>query len=283
MASKRKHSEMQDDMRVSRHPDAENAHQRRPRRPRRASPSRETKQKPAHVASVNAIKTRIRDITRRLERLEDLPADVRAEDERALAAYRQELAAAEDEKIRQKMIKRYHMVRFFERQKATRSVKRLRKQLIAATDPAEVERLKTELHTADVDLHYTQYSPLNHIYISIYPQKKDGDPDDAAAKRPEMWYEVERRMDSGGLDQLRNGTTMQLVHLSRTRNPEPRPAKTSSRASQTKPAAAGPRQHKTMGDDASSSKQKEARKAPGRAGTQDIQDGNISDGGFFEE
>jgi hypothetical protein len=65
------------------------------------------------AASVNAIKKRIRDVTRKLEHSENLPANIRMEDERALAAYQQELTAAEAEKARQKMISRYHMVRFF--------------------------------------------------------------------------------------------------------------------------------------------------------------------------
>ncbi len=52
-------------------------------------------------------------MTRKLERAEDLPANVRIEDERALATYQQELASAQAEKTRQKMIKKYHMVRFF--------------------------------------------------------------------------------------------------------------------------------------------------------------------------
>jgi len=69
--------------------------------------------KQVHASSVNAIKKRIRDVTRRLERADDLPANVRVDDERALTAYQQELAAADAEKSRQKMIKRYHMVRFF--------------------------------------------------------------------------------------------------------------------------------------------------------------------------
>lgn len=81
------------------------------KKPRRDGPPKIRKQ--AHASSVNAVKKRIRDVTRLLERSEDLPADVRAENERALAAYRQELAAADEEKIRQKMIKKYHMVRFF--------------------------------------------------------------------------------------------------------------------------------------------------------------------------
>lgn len=74
------------------------------------------------LSAVNDIKKQIRNVRRRLERVENLPANIRAEDERALAAYQQELAAAEAEKIRQKMIGRYHMVRFFGTQMYPRSL-----------------------------------------------------------------------------------------------------------------------------------------------------------------
>lgn len=66
-----------------------------------------------HTTSINAIKKHIRDVKRRLERLRDMPADVRVENERALAAYEEELVTATGTKLRQKMIRRYHMVRFF--------------------------------------------------------------------------------------------------------------------------------------------------------------------------
>jgi hypothetical protein len=72
-----------------------------------------THKKQAHASSVHAVKKRIRDVKRRLERCPNLPANVRVEDERALSVYEQELTAALEEKTRQKMIKRYHMVRFF--------------------------------------------------------------------------------------------------------------------------------------------------------------------------
>lgn len=81
------------------------------KKPRREGPPKLRKQ--AHASSVNAVKKRIRDVTRLLSRSEDLPADVRIENERALAAYQQELTAADEEKTRQRMIKKYHMVRFF--------------------------------------------------------------------------------------------------------------------------------------------------------------------------
>ena len=113
MGPKRKHQdpEPQEAVHASRQFQVYGNNPKPVKKPRRTEPPIYKKQ--AHASSVNAIKKRMRDVTRKLERSEDLPANVRIEDERALGAYQQELAAAEAEKIRQKMIKRYHMVRFF--------------------------------------------------------------------------------------------------------------------------------------------------------------------------
>lgn len=110
MAGKRKHedSEPQETVHESRQFQVPGSRPKPSKKPRTFEPKKQ-----AHASSVNAIKKRIRDVTRRLERGDDLPATVRMEDERALEAYGQELEAAEAEKIRQKMIKQYHMVRFF--------------------------------------------------------------------------------------------------------------------------------------------------------------------------
>jgi hypothetical protein len=192
-----------------------------PKKPRRSEPSVYKKQ--AHASSVNAIKKKIRDVTRKLERSDSLPANVRAEDERALAAYQQELADAEGEKIRNKMIKKYHMVRFFgrhrnfvlhfltniylERQKATRQLKKLRKQILEADSTDEVEALKAKMYITEVDLNYTQYCPLAEVYISLYPPKgadeEDGEKVEAKPKPP-LWAEVEKHMKDGTLNKLRN-------------------------------------------------------------------------------
>ena len=63
--------------------------------------------------STNALKSKVRDLTRLLDHSKDLPANVRVEKERALVGYRADLEYAQDEKRRSDMIKRYHMVRFF--------------------------------------------------------------------------------------------------------------------------------------------------------------------------
>jgi hypothetical protein len=113
MSSKRKRQEpeVQGSVHASRQLQVYGSMPKPSKKPRRSEPPVYRRQ--AHTSSVNAIKKRIRDVTRRLERAEDLPSNVRVEDERALDAYQQELSAAEAEKIRQKMIKKYHMVRFF--------------------------------------------------------------------------------------------------------------------------------------------------------------------------
>src|SRR5277367_3601128 len=98
MATKRMHSAM-DVVHPSRQAQVPGS-TRPSKKPRRIEPPIYKKQ--AHSSSVNAIKKRIRDVKRRLERSENLPATIRVEDERALAAYEQELAAANEEKTRQK-------------------------------------------------------------------------------------------------------------------------------------------------------------------------------------
>lgn len=64
-------------------------------------------------ASINGLKSKIRDLTRMLNHAQDLPAGVRIEKERALAGYQQDLEKTKAVQHRQHMIKKYHMVRFF--------------------------------------------------------------------------------------------------------------------------------------------------------------------------
>lgn len=96
-------------------------HQSKPNSIPKSTPRRDriSKRPPKHwkpsKTAVNPTKTKIRDITRRLERPEKLPADIQVEKERALVGYRQDLERIEAAKRRKKIIGRYHMVRFFGR------------------------------------------------------------------------------------------------------------------------------------------------------------------------
>lgn len=71
------------------------------------------KKKKAHP-SVTNLKKKIRDLERLLARPNsNLTADARAENERALQAFKYELGAASKDKREQTIARKYHMVRFF--------------------------------------------------------------------------------------------------------------------------------------------------------------------------
>lgn len=124
-----------------------------------------------------------------------------------------------------------------ERQKADRLVKKLRKQLIEATNSNEISTLKNELHVAEVDADYARHFPLLERYVSLYPQTISGkeqrpgeagdgqdgsgkDPEDRFdaqgmaevalhAPRPPLWATIEkiREEGRGALEKLRDRRT----------------------------------------------------------------------------
>ncbi|KAI9791664.1 MAG: 18S rRNA maturation protein [Piccolia ochrophora] len=161
-------------------------------------------------SSINTLRREIRSITRLLAHSQDLPADVRMENERALAAYNQEVEAVEQENRRQKMIKKYHMVRFFERKKATRLLKRLQKQMMQ-DQSGDSPHLKQQLHEAQVDLNYTLYHPLDQKYVALYGSRGGGGETEdtqehtVTRERPSMWKVVESMVSESDLQALRDG------------------------------------------------------------------------------
>ncbi|KAH0552861.1 hypothetical protein GP486_006939 [Trichoglossum hirsutum] len=251
MGAKRSHAQMIDDGSSSVHHSRRSNISSLPRRKKRQARTEDAK-----PASVNPLKKRIRDLARLLERAEDMPADVRMDNERALAAHNQELAAAEAEKLKQKMARKYHMVKFFERQKATRRVKQLHRRLSATTETAS---LRQQLHAAEVDLNYILHYPPDRKYVGLYPQrpKADDDHDDhndndnggGGKGDPAIWREIERRMAAGTL----------AAGWSRTEE------------------EAGPGELKKR------TKQKDDRRAPGESTRTEDRRGDESDGGFFDE
>ncbi|KAL8928136.1 MAG: hypothetical protein Q9172_001046 [Xanthocarpia lactea] len=227
----------------------------------------------SNSASVNALKSSIRSLSRVLEHEQNLPLDVRIEKERALAGYKQDLENAQHEKERQRMIKKYHMVRFFERQKATRNLKKLRTRL-ASIQPnsSEHEALDLEIHNAEVDLNYALYHPLTEKYKSLFPRKETQGPRDGTdttgtetvqgrQHKPAMWAIVESCMGIGTLQALRDGKL--------------RTGTASVKASQLNTA-------KSINHQARE-KQQKARRGKCEAIPTVTEQEDESDGGFFEE
>ena len=153
--------------------------------PREQTNSRK-RQKPSNLSGtksfkkarpVNELKTSIRNLRRLLDRAPDattgkeaLPPKIRIAKERELASAQHELAESQAAEARSKMIARYHKVRFFDRQKATKRLKRARKAMKEVEDDAEErERLALEADECEVDVQYAMYYPLDVAYVALYP------------------------------------------------------------------------------------------------------------------
>lgn len=163
---------------------------------------------------VNELKGQIRSLKRLLERNDGLPATVRVEKERALQTAQHDLQQAEKAKKRSDIISKYHKIRFFDRQKATKRLKRARKRVNACDgDDAEQRRLEQLVQDAEVDVNYAQYFPLDQPYVSLFPRRSEGEDEDASEDQadserkgdPVMWEKVKDCMANGTLDALRNG------------------------------------------------------------------------------
>lgn len=204
-------------------------HEQVPEEPRRK------RQKPDNIGgksfkkahTVNDIKSQIRSLKRLLEHNEDLPANIRVEKERALRTAQHELLETQRAQQKSDMIARYHKVRFFDRQKATKRLKRAKKAVQECVQGSEEERaeLRRKVEDAEVDVNYALSYPLDMRYIALFPSKRqndgdgDGDGDEdggqgsAKVERKgdaEMWQKVKQCMADGTLDALRNGRLTQI-------------------------------------------------------------------------
>lgn len=173
---------------------------------------------------VNQLKSQIRSIKRLLERDERLPATVRVEKERELQTAQRALQASQHAKEKSDMIGRYHKVRFFDKQKATKRLKRAKKELQECEGNGRESRavLKEKVRNAEVDVLYAQYFPLDEHYVSLFPRKrvdaedvedeKEKEREETEPERrgdPDMRRRVEDCMVLGTLDDLRNGKLKQ--------------------------------------------------------------------------
>ncbi|CAK7223428.1 18S rRNA maturation protein [Sporothrix eucalyptigena] len=164
--------------------------------------------------SSNWAKKRARTIERRLRNPDTLPANVQRDLERELATLQRQIEGRQDKRQRAHMISKYHMLRFFERKKATRRQKQLQKRLDAEENTAVKEELEGDLRVAEIDVLYPQYYPFLQPYVSLYPKKSDDDDEkdekkddkDAAqffrGPRPPMWDEIKMAYEKGGVPAL---------------------------------------------------------------------------------
>lgn len=116
-------------------------------------------------------KKKIRDIERLLKR-DNLPANVRAENQRALKALKIDLEGTQEQLKVKKIAKKYHMVRFFERKKALRKLKQAKKahdEVAEKEVKKDIKKARKVVRHCEIDFAYTVLFPKNEKYISLYP------------------------------------------------------------------------------------------------------------------
>jgi hypothetical protein len=162
--------------------------------------------------AIHRPKNQIRDLERMLAKATDMPATVRAGHERRLEALKHDLVVTAAEKEKTRMIEKYHMVRFFDRKKAERHLKKAQRALKDCQNPEMRQKLEQNVYTATIDLNYTMYYPLVRNYCALYPTKKDeegkmrGDEEAMLAGARgdlEMWKVVEKATKQGKLESLK--------------------------------------------------------------------------------
>ncbi|GAB7339867.1 hypothetical protein MBLNU457_6400t1 [Dothideomycetes sp. NU457] len=270
MATKRPHSAI--------HPSRqEQVPVERTQKKRKTNPHPSRSLQPSTHAT-NPLKSRIRSLTRQLARddtdttSKPMPADIRIGHERELASLRSQLADAERARRKSEMISKFHMVRFFDKQKAVRRLKRARRELAEAVkeDSAEVAAKADEVRRKEVDVDYAQYYPLDVAYSSLWPTGKKGKKDeeetggDEAKGDREMWELVKKCGEEGKLDALRNGK----VYMAQSEG--------------AVQAAAEKKKTVQAAKDAKASKKQKAEKQKAKAATAPEDEDEESDGGFFE-
>ena len=144
-----------------------------------ANPPTSANQANAHTkkSRQNNPSTRIHSL-RKLLATDILPPVQRRDKERELQTLLAEQEEAQTRKQKNMMVKRYHMVRFFERKKAERNLKRLQKESDEAIDDdgtgAVAPEMTKDIWNAKVDVNYTLYSPLAEKYVGLFPQDARG-------------------------------------------------------------------------------------------------------------
>jgi hypothetical protein len=172
-----------------------------------------------------------------------------------------------------------------DRQKGTRILKKLKKELQAEEDEGKKQDLARRVHNAEVDVNYAIYYPLMKPYASLYPKSRkekaadsdesgeggSGDKSNREVDGPKgdlaMWKTVEEAMAEGTLDALRN-----------RKEGLPAPAPTGEKKSKKVDQAIKSKEKK-IAEKLAAAKNRRERRALGLQAQEEAEE---SDGGFFE-
>lgn len=168
----------------------------------------------SQLTSKSKLKKKLRDIERTL-RKENLPVNIRVEKERAVKALKLELEEKEMELKAATIIKKYRMIRFFERKKALRKYKQALKAVkdLEANESSEkkdLKKAKKVLRHCEVDLAYVVNFPKIEKYIALYPNDTDVDANDPNVKKGVQETEKKRQLYKKQFEKMMDDGTLPI-------------------------------------------------------------------------
>lgn len=119
------------------------------------------------------VKKKMKSIENLLSK-DTLPADIRIEKERALKALQADLKNTRFRLKTKERAKKYHMLRFFERKKATRKLKQATKahqEAVEADVRKDIKKARKVMKHAQIDVAYVFMFPKSEKYIALYPNE----------------------------------------------------------------------------------------------------------------
>ncbi|KAG9303196.1 hypothetical protein G9A89_000731 [Geosiphon pyriformis] len=170
------------------------------------------KQPPIHELGISSLKKKIRDIERIL-RLGTLSAEKRVYSERSLKALKLKLVEKKADSIEKLIHDKYRMVKFFERQKITRKIKKYEKELQEPNLLKDQRKAISEkLLELQADLNYVIHYPAQKKYLSLFPTE-GADDLDMIRRRNEIRDQISDAKDKNNILGLKKKHRMELEML----------------------------------------------------------------------
>ncbi|CAK9200563.1 unnamed protein product [Sphagnum troendelagicum] len=162
---------------------------------------------------VISIKNQIRAIERLLKKV--LPAEVKDAQQKKLEELKQQSDVHSRSELERKMALRYRKVKFFERRKIERRIRRLEKQQRTSDDnPQQLADLTEQLTQLKEDLEYVRFFPKTEKYVSLFMGSED---EQVVAKRNDLRERIKANLlaaAAAGVDLEETGSEDEAVDLS---------------------------------------------------------------------
>jgi hypothetical protein len=154
---------------------------------------------------LSKLKSGIRSIKRFLEK-KDIDEELRAEKEKVLQDLSSQLPLAAGRFREKKLSTKYHKVKFFEKKKVVRDLKRLRKKLDEG-DGTVVDQIREK----EEQYLYIIYFPASRRYVSLFGKERDElDDEEACRVRREKKREASRAMVREIVDGMKSDGKLQF-------------------------------------------------------------------------